>query len=181
MSEFEFLFPLFALLVGLSIAEMLSGLAHALKSKRDVRVGWLTPLLGTLIIANLGMFWNGSWAIRDQVDVTSTTTLLLLIVGGAYFLAASMVFPSPGSEVRNLDDHFMEHRTVPLLAIAACNAIYFVRIAMLAHDRIHMWWWSGNAMFLALLLVAAFASSRRIVLASLGVLIASHVVMLFWG
>ena len=43
MTAFEFVFPLFGLLVGLSIAEMLSGLATALKSKRDMRVEWLTP------------------------------------------------------------------------------------------------------------------------------------------
>lgn len=93
MSEFEFLFPLFALLVGLSMTEMLSGLAQALKSDRDVRVGWLTPLLGTLILINLAMFWQSSWDIRSQITATSASFLLVLVVGGAYFLAASMVGP----------------------------------------------------------------------------------------
>ena len=73
MTEFEFVFPLFALLVGLSIAEMLSGLAHALKSKPEIEVGWLTPLLGTLTLANLAMFWHGSWQIRDHITVDSAS------------------------------------------------------------------------------------------------------------
>lgn len=181
MTEFEFVFPLFALLVGLSIAEMLSGLAHALKSKPEIEVGWLTPLLGTLILANLAMFWHGSWQIRDHITVDSASLLLVLMVGAAYFLAASMVFPSWSSNVRDLDRHFMEHRTVPLLAIGACNLVYFIRVAMLTHDRIYLWWWAANLLFLALLLVAALAPGRRMILAALWTLIAAHIPMLFLG
>ena len=178
MSEFEFVFPLFALLVGLSMTEMLSGLAQALKSDRQVRVGWLTPLLGTIILINLAMFWQGSWEIRSEITATSASLILVLVVGGAYYLAASLVFPAWGSEVRDLDDHFMEHRKLALLAIAACNLVYFVRIAMVSHERVGADWWIANAAFLAILLVAALASSRRVILAALWTLIASHILML---
>ena len=176
MSEFEFVFPLFALLVGLSMTEMLSGLAQALKSNRDVRVGWLTPLLGTIILINLAMFWQGSWEIRGEITATSASLILVLVVGGAYYLAASLVFPSWGSEVSDLDEHFMEHRKVALLAIAACNLVYFVRIALVS--QVSADWWIANAVFLAILMVAALASSRRLILAALWTLIASHILML---
>ena len=179
MSEFEFVFPLFALLVGLSMAEMLSGLAHALKSKRDINVGWLTPLLGTLILINLAMFWQGSWEMRDGITATSSSLLLVLVVGGAYYLASSLTFPSWGSEVRDLDEHFMDIRKVALLAIAACNLVYFVRVAMLTQERIGLWWWAANLVFLGLLVLAALSPNRRIIVASLGILIAAHAVLLF--
>lgn len=179
MTEFEFVFPLFALLVGLSMAEMLSGLANALKSPRDVHVGWLTPLLGTLILINLAMFWQGSWQIRNAITPSSATLLLVLVVGGTYFLASSMVFPSSGANVRDLDEHFMEHRQVPLLAIAACNLAYFIRIFMITSEQIGLWWWIGNALFLALLLLAAFAPNRRVILATLALLVVSHAILLF--
>jgi hypothetical protein len=178
MTEFEFVFPLFALLIGLSVAEMLSGLAHALKSKRDIHVGWLTPLLGTLILINLAMFWQGSWEIRDGVTATNASLLLVLVVGAAYFLAASMVFPSWGSQVRDLDQHFMDNRRVALLAIAACNLVFFIRVALATNLPIGVWWWAGNALFLVLLLVAALAPSRRIILSALWALIAAHGVLL---
>jgi len=181
MTEFEFVFPLFALLVGLSVTEMLSGLAHALKSKRDIHVGWMTPLLGTLILINLAMFWQGSWEIRDGITATHASLLLVLVVGAAYFLAASMVFPSWGSQVRNLDEHFMDNRRVALLAIAACNLVYFVRVAMVTRASIGPWWWAGNAMFLAILLVAALAPSRRVILSALWALIAAHGLLLVVG
>jgi hypothetical protein len=60
MTAFEFVFPLFGLLVGLTYTEMLSGLARALKSSRHVRIGWLVPLLGVLVLINLTMFWYGA-------------------------------------------------------------------------------------------------------------------------
>ena len=179
MSEFEFVFPLFALLVGLSMAEMLSGLAFALKSKRDINVGWLTPLLGTLILINLAMFWQGSWEMREGITATSSSLLLVLVVGGAYYLASSLTFPSWGSDVRDLDEHFMDIRKVALLAIAACNLVYFVRVAMLTQERIGLWWWAANFLFLGLLVLAAMSPYRRVIIASLGVLIAAHAVLLF--
>ena len=178
MSEFEFVFPLFALLVGLSMTEMLSGLAQSLKSSRDIRVGWLTPLLGTIILINLAMFWQGSWEIRGEIAATSASLILVLVVGGAYYLAASLVFPSWDSDVSDLDEHFMEHRKVALLAIAACNLVYFVRIALVSHERVGAEWWTANVAFLAILLVAALASSRRLILAALWTLIVSHILML---
>ena len=178
MSEFEFVFPLFALLVGLAVTEMLAGLAHALKSKRDIHVGWLTPLLGTLILINLAMFWQGSWEMREGFTASSSSFLLVLAVGGTYFLAASLTFPSWDANVRDLDQHFMDNRKLAILAIAACNTVYFVRVAMVTNQVIDVWWWAGNASFLALLLIAALARRRWMILTALWVLILAHVLLL---
>ena len=181
MTGFEFVFPLFGLLVGLSFAEMLAGLARSLKNKREVRVGWLTPLLGLVILVNLTMIWLGAWDMRDVAAPSSAGMLFILIVGGSYFLAASLVFPSSGAEVRNLDDHFMANRKVALLVIAVCNFLYLVRMALKNGQGIDVIWWTGNAGFLALLVIAALARDRRIILAALAVLVAAHAVMLALG
>ena len=130
---------------------MLSGLARSLKNKREVHVGWLTPLLGSLILINLTMFWQGAWEVRDVAAPTSLSLLLILGIGGGYFLASSMIFPTPGAEVRDLDEHFMDNRRVALLAIAACNLLYLGLVGIEAAGRLRFWWWTGNALFLTLL------------------------------
>ena len=178
MTAFEFVFPLFGLLVGLSFAEMLAGLARALKTKREVRVGWLTPLLGLVILANLTMIWLGAWDMRDVAAPSSAALLFILVVGGSYFLAASLVFPSSDSKVRDLDEHFMANRTLALLVIAGCNFFYLMRMALEVGGRLELWWWAGNAIFLGLLLVAAFARNRRLILGVLAFLVAAHFLML---
>lgn len=181
MTAFEFVFPLFGLLVGLSFAEMLTGLAQALKSTRDVRIGWLTPLLGLVILVNLTMIWLGAWDLRDLPAPSSGGMLFILIVGGAYYLASSLVFPSAGSDVRDLDDHFMAHRKLTLLVIAACNFLYLIRMALRMGGEADLLWWIGNGSFLALLGLAAVTRSRRVALAVMAFLVAAHAVLLALG
>jgi len=180
MTPFEFVFPLFGLLVGLSFAEMLAGLARALKNKREVHVGWLTPLLGLLILINLTMIWLGAWEMRDVAAPSSAGLLFILAVGGTYFLAASMVFPSAGADVADLDQHFMDNKRVALLAIAACNLLYLARVGFGAPQSISSVWLVGNGVFVALLVVAAMSRDRRLILAILTTLVAAHGLLLLF-
>jgi hypothetical protein len=72
----------------------------------------------------------------------------------------------------------MQNRTVALLVIAACNFFYMMR--MVAETGMTGWlWWGGNAIFLALLVVAALARDKRIIATSLAFLVGSHAVLLF--
>jgi hypothetical protein len=181
MTGFEFVFPMFGLLVGLSFAEMLAGLARALKNKREVRVGWLTPLLGLVILLNLTVIWLGAWDMRDVAEPSSAGMLFILVVGGSYFLASSLVFPSSDADVRDLDEHFMANRRLALLVIAGCNFLYLVRMSLKLGAGATPLWWIGNAGFLALLVLAALSRDRRIILGVLMFLVAAHGVMLAMG
>ena len=48
MTNFEFTFSLFGLLLGLSLAELLGGFARSLQKRGKLKIGWLLPLLGLL-------------------------------------------------------------------------------------------------------------------------------------
>lgn len=181
MTAFEFVFPLFGLLVGLSYAEMLAGLARALKNKSEVRVGWLTPLLGLVILVNLTMIWLGAWDMRNVAAPSSSALLFILVVGGSYFLAASLVFPASSSSVSDLDRHFMANRTLALSVIAACNLFYLARMLWQLGGRVAPIWWIGNAAFVGLLLVAAFARDRRVIATILAFLVGVHFILLTAG
>jgi hypothetical protein len=181
MTAFEFVFPLFGLLVGLSFADMLAGLARALKNKHEVRVGWLTPLLGLVILVNLTMIWLGAWQMRDVAEPSSAGMLFILMVGGSYFLASSLVFPSAEADVPDLDEHFMANRTLALLVIASCNLLYLARMAFTHRGGHDISWWVGNGSFLALIVLAALARDRGIVMFALAFLVGAHVVMLALG
>ena len=43
MDAFNFVFSLFGLLLGLALAEVLGGFGTAMDSRRELRIGWLTP------------------------------------------------------------------------------------------------------------------------------------------
>lgn len=174
MTAFEFVFPLFGLLIGLSYTELLGGLARVLKSPREVRVGWLVPLLGLLVLTNLTMFWYGAWQLRDLAEPTSGALLTTLLVGGSYFLAASLVFPSPGEGVADLDQHFFATRRTALLAIAFCNIVGLGLLGDNADWSLRPAWWIVNSLFLAILVAAAFISGKRAIIVLMLLMLLAH-------
>jgi hypothetical protein len=181
MTAFEFIFPLFGLLLGLSYAEMLAGLARALKSHRHIRIGWLTPLLGLLVLINLTMFWFGAWQFREAEVPTSGSLLLTLLIGGIYFLAASLVFPDRDDPVTDLDEHFLSIRRMAILAIATCNLVGLWLLAINAGWVMSRQWWIVNGLWLATLLLTALGRDRRLALAGLVAMIGFHAIGLFFG
>ena len=181
MTAFEFVFPLFGLLVGLSYTEMLSGLARVIKSPAHERLGWLTPSLGVLILINLTMFWYGSWQLRNGTEPSSLSLLIILTVGGLYFLAASLVFPNAGDSVDDLDTHFLSVRHKAIGGIIICNLIGLSVVAHSRDWRVDPVWLLVNGVFLLLLLTSAAASSRKLVLGSMLLCIALHGVGIIVG
>ena len=174
MTAFEFIFPLFGLLVGLTYTEMLAGLARALKSRRRVKIGWLVPLLGVLILINLTMFWYGAWQMRHVAIPTSGTLLITLLIGGTYYLAASLVFPNVEDGGADLGGHFFRIRKQSLIAIAFCNLLGLAVVAGNAGWMMRPIWWGVNSAFLAVLIVSAFVRHRAIIAALLLLMISFH-------
>jgi len=133
MSDFEFIFALFGLLLGLSLAEALSGLARAIEARlrlgTAVRIGWLTPLLGAFVLLDLLSFWQAAWVSREVITVSSETLMAVTLFAGAYFLAAALVFPrSVGSDV-DFDTHFFRIRRVVIgvmLGLLLCQLAYYL-------------------------------------------------------
>lgn len=58
---FSFAFSLFGLLLGLSLAAVLTGFARALRMRPRIKMGLLSPLLGLFVILDVTSFWNGAW------------------------------------------------------------------------------------------------------------------------
>jgi hypothetical protein len=181
VTPFEFIFPLFGLLIGLSYAEVLGGMARALKAPGDVRVGWLTPLLALMLLINLTMFWYASWNFRDAAMPTRGTLLQMLAMSGTYYLAAALLFPLQPRPGDDLDDHFMDNKKVAILAIAACNLFGLGVYGAEREWQLGAHWWVINGIFLVMLIATALTRSKRIALVGLALLVGVHVVGLFFG
>ncbi len=116
MTVFEFSFSLFSLLLGLSLAEIFGGLARAIESWRRAPVGWLTPLLATLMIFDVVSFWGTAWFMREAVSYSMRFMLAATTFAGAYYVAAYLVFPRELATGTDLDEHYFSVRR-PILAI----------------------------------------------------------------
>lgn len=101
MSAAELLFNLFTLLLGFILVEVLSGLMRTLRArlptgpgvKDDIRIGWLTPMLGVYTMLNVLMCWVTLWEFLDYIPIGYDTLTLGLLLSSFYYFAASMIYP----------------------------------------------------------------------------------------
>ncbi len=139
MNDFEFIFALFGLLLGLSIAEVLGGLARAIEARlrpgSTIRIGWLTPLLGAFVLLDLLSFWQAAWTMRDVVAVSGKALMAVTVFASAYYLAAHLVFPRDAAEQADFDAHFLRVRRIVIGVMAAllvCQILWYASVPQLA-------------------------------------------------
>lgn len=182
MSAFEFFFNFYGLLLGLSVAELVGGLARVLHERHRVRFGWLTPLLAVFVAIDLATFWNQAWVFFRGAPFNPVLLLVGLVVAATFYIAASVTFPrvsAEGVKTRiDLDEHFWAHRQLVFGCVLAANAIVWILLGFLAlADPSWAAVWSirliiGVGIFAVSTGVAAFAPQRKVVIAALIVVLA---------
>jgi len=138
MSPFELVFAVYGLLLGLAIAEVLGGFSRALKLKRGtraVRIGWLTPLLGVLVMLDLTSFWLLAWDAREQISANYATLVGVLTMVGIYYLAATLIFPDEPEEWPDFDDWYDKQIRLVIGGLLAANVASWIGTSVL--DAVH--------------------------------------------
>lgn len=183
MSAFEFFFSFYGLLLGLSVAELVGGFARVLHRRRAVRFGWLTPLLAVFVAVDIVTFWNQAWVLFRFAPFNMALLVVGLAVAAVFYVAASVTFPGRDTDETstNLDDHFWAHRRTVFLCVLIANliiiAVFFANAGLrgeMVRSMLSPVFWIGLVLFIGGTAVAAFARSRRIVVAALIVLVAYH-------
>jgi hypothetical protein len=162
LNQFEFLFSLYGLLLGLGVADLAAGSSRAYDRRKAEPIGWLAPGLAALLICDLLTFWAGAWRFRD-VQVTYYLMLAATAVGLIYYFAASQVWPREGS-AEATDDHAMTRRRLIALSIFVINvAVFFVPTAAewIAGDASAWLANAMNALYVAVLMWLFLAPTRR--------------------
>ena len=178
MSPFEFVFSLFGLLLGVSLVEVLSGFVRTVKARRTVRLGWLTPLLGTFVIFHLTSFWGDAWDLREVIPATDRTLFIGLVVAGLYYFSASMVFPERPQEWEDLDAYYFAHKRQVLGGVLLCDFVLAIISTYLKAQPRDLGFWIALALATGFLGIAVFAPGKRLNLAILAILVGP---MIYWG
>ena len=181
MDSFNFAFSLFAIILGLSLVEVLTGFARALKRRRIVHLGWLTPLLAIFVMLDLTSFWEWVWSGRRLINPGYGILVIGLLVSGLYYLAASLVFPSEVGEGHqelhgaDFDSHYMEHRRQVLGAVLICNLITTIPVIVIRGSEAPLRAWVEWVIYYAALLAVIVTRGKKASIAGLAVLIAGYV------
>lgn len=131
MTGFDFAFALFSLVLGLAVAEVLGGFAGVMKLHAraraglsvDVRVGWLVPLLATLVVLNQLSFWMIAWSVREALPFGYLTLLGVLVVVGGYYLFSVLVFPDDPAAWPDFDSYYDQHNRFILSGMLVINVM----------------------------------------------------------
>ena len=134
MTGNDLIFQLFALLLGLSIAELLAGLARAwrissgaTRTGQKVRIGWLVPMLGLLLLCDQTHFWVSAYGIRSQLEFNYWTMLTILAIIGGYFILSTFVFPDDPADWPDFDDYYLTTNRIVI------GGMFVVNFATLLH------------------------------------------------
>lgn len=183
-TEAELLFNLFSLLLGFILVEVLSGLMRTLRARLptgpgardDVRIGWLTPMLGAYTMLNVLMCWITVWVYLKRIPVGYDTLTLGLILISFYYFAASMIYPDKPRDWPDVDEWFWLHRRQVLVCIFAASIPFWLPDFFIAKLTVSELIVSSviTALQIAFLLVAICSRKYWIVWIALATLITVH-------
>ena len=189
MTEFEFVFILYALVLGLSLVALLSGLGRALElefafdaagEEAKFSIGWLTPLLAIFVMLDLMSFWIFAWTLRDLISVTPATLIGVMAFSSAYYLAARLVFPERPESFANLDTHYFRiSRTVfgILIALVFVQWAYLLTMSELTAVLLSPLSVGMTVLFVGLMGAAMIFRRKAVQATILSVLIARYLVL----
>lgn len=181
MSQFEFVFSLYSLLLSFSLVSLLTGLSRSLDAvvrKDDMRVGYLLPLLGGFVLLDLLSFWFAAWRVREFISVDTASLLAVSLFAGGYFLAANLVFPERPDRERDLTDHYFRVRRLVLgllLILLACQLLFYLSVPALSVVMVQPAVLGWTAILAALMVGAMLVRSERISAVLLALLIARYI------
>jgi len=172
MTEFEFLFSVFGLLIGLTLVEVAVKFADAIDAHHRRPMGILTPLLAAFVLIDVTSYWLFSWSLRDVLHVRWRTVFVALSFAMTYYLAASLIFPRSEGEWANLDEHYWVRKRLVIggvLVVEGSTMAWQLTRAIPALDD--YWFWFYQLPYFIPMIALLFARSKRIDIALFTVLI----------
>ena len=103
VSIFEFLMLFVSLIVGLGVAEVLTGVTRIIRERETTSPYWIHSLFIVIVFLALLQQWWEIWGVRD-VEAWTFPGLLLMLGGPiGLFIIANLLFPEPvrGTDFKN--------------------------------------------------------------------------------
>lgn len=175
MSNFEFVFSLLSILLGLALAAVLGGVARVMKARPKVRIGWGTGLLAAWVTTEIVIFWQVIWQVREVLPARAQPLFAGFIITALYYFAAASVFPDDLAGRTDLDEYFMQEKAKVIGALLA--ALVLSLLLWWAYLGPKMWnvvdWYDVAAIGLVLLIapIALLTKRRGVAVAVLAVLV----------
>lgn len=182
MTPFEYLAVLISIVLGLGLAELLSGVQRLAHARGRIRFHWLPLTWSGLVFVILVQWWWAAFGFRARAEWNFFSFMLVLLVPVLLYLAAALVLPTEdGGDSYDLEAHYFGiHRLffavlgaatvleavralrVPdpqAVALNAAATLLLFSLAIVRHRRYHAF---GTGVAALLLLLFVVAETLRI-------------------
>ena len=134
MSLFEFLMVLVSIIVGLGIAEILTGIAQLIRCRGSIQGYWVHSVIVTVVFFALLQQWWEIWEIRNTPTWTFPGLLMMLSAPIGLFLIAHLVFPEPVAQSDQRSFYFQKMNPTLWIAILTVLSSVAFRPVILGED-----------------------------------------------
>ena len=121
MSLFEFLMVLVSIIVGLGVAEILTGVAGMIRCRASITGYWVHSIAVAVVFFALLQIWWEIWGLRVVPEWTFISLVMMLAGPVGLFLIAHLLFPEP-MEGANLHEYYYGAMR-PLAWLAAATVL----------------------------------------------------------
>lgn len=118
---FEFVMVLESIIIGLGLAEILTGRGELLRARRRARVSWVHTAVVALVLLSLLQHWWDAWELRFIARWSFPGLLFFLTGPILLFLLAYVALPQTISDT-DLEEYYFDHS----LVIWALGATYLM-------------------------------------------------------
>ena len=176
MQAFEFLMVLQSIIIGLGMAEILSGLGQLLRAKGTTRIYWLHSVLVFVILMALVLHWWDSWDLQRTTEWTFPAVLIFVLGPIILFLLSDLAFPETATGC-DLEEYYYAH-TRQIWGLAALYVVVAMSFGPLVFNT-HLITAKNLIRGGGLVLCAVLAVSRRKSLHAAGILGAAGLLALY--
>ncbi len=155
---------LVSIIVGLGIAEILTGVALQVRYRRASTAYWLHSCSVALVTFALLQSWWELWGLRDTAEWTFFSMVLMLVGPAVLYLIAHLVFPERGQGTQFREYYYDQMRPIWWLAILSTVSSMLFRPISFGSSLVDM----HNAT--SVIFIAGFvalAMSRNVILHSI--------------
>lgn len=133
MNPFNYFFGFYSIVLGLSVVELLSGVARTIETRKVATTSRLTLLLALFVGLDLSSYWLQAWVLYRQAPLSMAVITHGLVAAGSYFVAAYLIFPRNAKfkRAKVRDEHFWATRRWVFGAVLLTNVLNVGTIALL--------------------------------------------------
>ena len=163
----------YSLLLGLAVAELMSGFGNLIRAHRQPEWGLLTPLLGIDLFVSIIISFTDAWEKLQRVTLGFSGIAVPSLIGVSFFVASVLVTPRQVENWPSLDVYYRGRGRLAVASLIVVNLLTIIFLELVT-GRVAAYSRPGqvayaliNITMLALLLVAAVARPRRVVAGAL--------------